>query len=59
MTSAEGLVLVSATYLVLGVMVEGGKGTLSSRAGAFLLAFALLAVFVALLHAEARVMAAW
>jgi hypothetical protein len=39
MTSAEGLVLVSATLLVLGVMVEGGKGTLSSRAGALLLAF--------------------
>ena len=50
--------LVSATFLVLGVMVEGGRGTLSSRAGALLLAFALLAVFVALLHAEARVMAA-
>ncbi len=59
MTSAEGLVLVAATFLVLGVMVEGGKGTLSSRAGALFLALAVLAVALALLHMEARVMAAW
>ena len=59
MTSAEGLVLVSATFLVLGVMVEGGRGTLPPRMGVLLLTLALLAVFAALLHAEARVMAAW
>ena len=59
MTSAEGLVLVSATFLVLGVMVGGGRGTLPPRTGVLLLTLALLAVFVALLHVEARGMAVW
>ena len=56
MTSAEGLVLVSATFLVLGVVVEAGKGTITTRTGMALLALALLAVVVALLHMEARVL---
>ncbi len=59
MTSAETLVLVAATFLVLGVMVEAGKGTITTRTGMFLLVLAILAVFVALLHMEARVMAVW
>ena len=59
MTSAETLVLLAAVLLVLAVFVEAGKDALSSRVGAFFLSVALLAVFVALLHVEARVMAAW
>jgi hypothetical protein len=54
MTSAETLVL-----LALAVFVKAGKGALSPRAGLFSLSVALLAVFVALLHVEARVLAAW
>ncbi len=59
MTSAETLVLVAATFLVLGVMVEAGKGTTTTRTGMFLLVLAILAVFVAPPHMEARVMAVW
>ena len=42
----------------LAVFVKVGKGTIGPRALKLLLAAALLAVFVALLHMEARVMAA-
>ena len=59
MTSAETLVLPAAALLALAVFVEAGKGTLSPRAGAFFLSVALLAVFVAILHMEARAVAAW
>ena len=50
MTSAEALVVLAAAFLVLGVAVEGGRGTLSPRVGGFLLTVAMLAVLVALLH---------
>ena len=59
MTSAETLVLLAAALLALAVFVEAGKGTISPRAGKLFLGLALLAVFVALLHMEARVLAAW
>jgi hypothetical protein len=57
MTSAETLVLLAAALLVLAVFVETGKGTIRPRAGKLLLGLAVLAVFVALLHMEVRVMA--
>ena len=57
MTSAETLVLLAAALLVLAVFVEAGKGTIRPRAGKLLLGLAVLAVFVALLHMEVRVMA--
>ena len=53
------MVLLAAALLALAVFVEAGKGTISPRAGKRLLVLALLAVFVALLHLETRVMAAW
>ncbi len=52
-------VLLAAALLALAVFVEAGKGTLSPRAGAFFLSVALPAVFVAILHMEARAVAAW
>jgi hypothetical protein len=58
-TSAETLVLLAAALMALAVAVEAGKGTLGPRAGAFFVSAALLAVFVVLLHMEARVVAAW
>ena len=48
------LVLLAAALLALAVFVEAGKGALSPRAGTFFLSVALLAVFVAILHMEAR-----
>ena len=54
MSSAETLVLVAATFLVLAVSVEAGSGTLTPRMDGFLLALAMLAVCVALLHMGAR-----
>jgi hypothetical protein len=50
MTSAEALVLVAALLLVLAVFVEGGRGTITTRAGVLLLTVAMLAVVAALLH---------
>ncbi len=50
MTSAEALVLVAAALLVLAVFVQGGRGTLTPRAGVLLLTVAMLAVVAALLH---------
>jgi len=58
-TSAETLVQLAAALLALAVVVEAGKGALGPRAGAFFLSVAVLAVFVALLHMEARGVAAW
>jgi hypothetical protein len=54
MTSAEALVLVSAALLVLAVSVEAGSGALPPRTGGVLLALAMLAVCVALLHMGAK-----
>ena len=50
MTSAEGLVLVMAATLAVAVFVEGGRGTITTRAGVLLLTVAMLAVVAALLH---------
>jgi hypothetical protein len=54
MTAAEALVLVAAALLVLAVFVQGGRGTLTPRAGVLLLTLAMLAVVAALLHMLAR-----
>ena len=54
MTSAETLVLVAATLLVLAVFVEEGRGTITAPVGAFSLTLALLAVLVVLVHVVAR-----
>ncbi len=53
MTSAEALVLVSATLLVLAVFVEGGRGAITAPVGVSLLALAMLAVCVVLVHMAA------
>ena len=58
MNSAEDLVLGVAATLAVAVVAERSNGGLGSRAGALLLALATLAVFAALLHMEARVVAA-
>ena len=55
MTSAEDPVLLVATALVVVVIVEGTKGTLTSRVGVLLLTLAMLATVAALLHLLAQV----
>ena len=59
MTGAEDFVLAAAGALAVAALVERRSGALGRLAGGLLLAFAVLAVAVALLHMEARVMAAW
>ena len=51
---AEALVLVLAALLIGVVLMEEAKGTLTSRAGALLLALATLASVAAFLHMAAR-----
>jgi hypothetical protein len=51
MTSAEAMVLATATILSVAVLAEGRDGsTLNPRVGKFLLGLAVLAAFAALLH---------
>ena len=59
MTAAEDLVLGAAAMLAMTAAVERRHGGLAPRMGSVLWALALLAAALALLHAEARVMAAW
>ena len=52
---SEALVLVVATTLATAAIVEGRKGTISTRLGVLLLTAAALAVLAAVLHLLARV----
>jgi hypothetical protein len=54
MTWAEALVLVVAAILAVLVFMKARMGTLTSRAGVFLLTLAMLAALAALLHMLAR-----
>ena len=49
----------AAPLLAVAAIAERRNGALAPQTGALLLALAALAVFVALLHMEARVLAAW
>ena len=59
MTGAEGLVLATAGTLAVAAFAERRSGALGCLASRLLLALVALAVALALLHMEARVMAAW